>query len=97
METVFIKVDKALLPHAQGYIEHVMKNCSAVVSLASEGAFGEISLIAHRMKGEGGAYGLDEVSTAGAEMMFLAETEDADGLKERASSLLQYLERVKVI
>ncbi len=97
METVFIKIDKALLPYAQGYIDHVKKTCSAIVSLASNGGFEDIALLAHRMKGEGGAYGLDEVSAAGREMMLLAETADADGLKERALDLLQYLERVKVI
>ncbi|QAR32007.1 hypothetical protein EP073_00890 [Geovibrio thiophilus] len=97
METVFIKVDKALLPYAQGYIEHVRKVCSDIVFLASNGGFEDIALLAHRMKGEGGAYGLDEVSAAGREIMNLTEAGDTEGLKSRALSLSLYLDRVKVI
>lgn len=97
METVFIKVDRFLLPHVQGYIDHVKKACGDICALSSSGGLDEISLLAHRMKGEGSAYGLDEVSAAGKDIMSLAETGDAAGVRERALSLIKYLERVKVI
>ena len=97
MEHIFIKIDKILLPLAADYIAYVRRACDELIALAETGGLEQAELIAHKMKGEGAAFGLDEVSRAGAEIMNFASENDYTSLKSRANALKAYLERVRII
>lgn len=97
MDHIFIKIDKLLFPFAAGYVKHVCISCDEVIGLAYKGELERASFIAHKMKGEGAAFGLDEVSAAGEEMTALIAANDSDGVKARANALKAYLERVRII
>ena len=59
--------------------------------------FGKIKMLAHRIRGSGGSYGFDEITSIGARMEEGATNSDSDSVQKIISELKSYLERVKVV
>jgi HPt (histidine-containing phosphotransfer) domain-containing protein len=58
--------------------------------------FEALSRIGHKLKGEGGSYGLDEISLYGSEIERAAHNRDAVSIRHYADELSLYLESVQI-
>ena len=60
------------------------------------GNYESIWLRGHKMKGDGGTFGLDYVTELGAALEAAAESRDAAGVRRSADRLAEYLPRLDV-
>ena len=63
----------------------------------SQGAFDEIRKVAHRLKGSGGFYGFNDISTIGATLEEAASAQDAVTVRRCVDDLERYLAHVDVV
>ncbi len=56
-----------------------------------------VKTLAHRMKGEGGGYGFDGISTIGAAMETAIKGDDRARVRSLVDDLADYLDRVEVV
>lgn len=59
--------------------------------------FSTIQTLGHRMKGDGGGYGFDQISTIGAVMELAAKRHDHQAIEEQIAELEDFLKRVEVV
>jgi PAS domain S-box-containing protein len=96
MEPIIIEVDPIIRPYADQYIIDTLKLMDEIRALHKAGGIEEIRERAHRVKGEGGTYGFDEVSRIGKLMQEACEGDGAD-IPALADAISEYLGRVKVV
>jgi HPt (histidine-containing phosphotransfer) domain-containing protein len=58
--------------------------------------FEAVARIGHKLKGEGGSYGLDDISVFGAKIELAARNHDADKIRHYASELADYLDSLQI-
>ena len=98
MQKFIVHVDADLSDLIPGFLER--KRCDALTIL--DGVSGEpidfetVSRIAHKLKGEGGSYGLDAISIYGAEIEQAALNHDALAIRDYAKQLSVYLDNVHI-
>ncbi len=63
----------------------------------AQGDYETIRIFGHRMKGTGGAYGLDAITDIGRALEEVAKNQNSEEIRELLSSFLDYVERVEVV
>ncbi len=61
------------------------------------GDYETLRVFGHRMKGTGGAYGLDAITDIGRALEEAAKARDSEKMGEHLGTFLDYLERVEVV
>ena len=56
-----------------------------------------IQTLGHRMKGDGGGYGFDRISTIGAVMELAAQRQDHQAIEQHIAELEDFLMRIEVV
>jgi len=56
-----------------------------------------VRALGHKVKGEGGGFGFDEISAIGADLERAAKAKDADAASSNVRRLVDYLNRVQVV
>jgi HPt (histidine-containing phosphotransfer) domain-containing protein len=97
MDTIFVKVPGSLLPFMDDYILHVRNFCRDIRKLLENGEFEKASFDAHRLKGEGAAYGFEMVTEYCSMIQEMAEADEGILALEALERLEEYMSRVKVI
>jgi CheY-like chemotaxis protein len=59
--------------------------------------YGKIRFIGHDLKGSGGGYGFDEITTIGRSIEEAAKRSDGEEIRRQMAALTDYLDRVEVI
>ena len=59
--------------------------------------FPTIQTLGHRMKGDGGGYGFNQISTIGAVMELAAKRHDHQAIEQHIAELEDFLKRVDVV
>ncbi len=59
--------------------------------------FGAIQTIGHRLKGDGGGYGFDQITEYGAALEEAAKQKDASEIEQQLLQLIDFLDRVSII
>ncbi len=98
MEKLIVQIDPDLCDLIPGFLEHKRDDTRAILSAASAEHidFEALRGIGHRLKGEGGSYGLDAVSLYGAEIERAARNHDAETIRRYANELATYLDSVQI-
>ena len=98
MEKFTAQIDPDLYDLIPGFLEHKRDDTRAILSgISGEHIdFEALSRIAHKIKGEGGSYGLDAISLYGAEIEQAALSHDADAIRRYANELAAYLDSVQI-
>ena len=68
-----------------------------VIIAVNEGDFEKIRIVGHTMKGVGGGYGFDYITSIGGDMEVAAKDENTSLLLQLADELKNYLARVDII
>lgn len=91
------RVDSALEDLMDLFFENRWEDVKAIEASLRNGDYKAISSLAHQMKGVGGSYGFEAVTSVGAQMEKAAKESDAAEIERLLTELRQYLDNVEVI
>lgn len=94
---IIVRIDPVLKPYISEFLKSLDKDIARIVEYLNEKNFGEIRSIAHRLKGEGGTYGLDEAGKLGAKIQSAAVNENAAEIDRLVKQLSDYLKLIEII
>jgi len=94
---IVVRVDADLCDLVPDYLAHKRADSTALDAAIERGDFTIVAALAHRMKGDGGSYGFDQITEIGAGLMDAARREDLPKARRLAGSLADYLARVEVV
>jgi signal transduction histidine kinase/DNA-binding NarL/FixJ family response regulator/PAS domain-containing protein len=93
---ITVRVDPVLLPYVPDFLKFLKQNIIIIKNYLKMENFANIHALAHKMKGDGGTYGLDEVGKLGAAIQEAAETKNTKEIKRLMKKLSVYLDCVEV-
>jgi len=96
-QRVRVAVSEDILDLVPSFLTNRRENVVAVRRLVEAGSWDDVRRIGHGMKGTGGAYGFDEISTLGASIEAAAEAQDSATVLRKAMQLEHYLQRIDVV
>lgn len=93
--TVHIDPDlEAIVPK---FLENRRKDSAALTSAIQGNDLKTVRLLGHRMKGDGGGYGFNEISRIGDVLEQAALREDYAVMQQQAAALARFLAQVQVV
>ena len=93
--TVYIDPDlEAIVPK---FLENRRKDSAALTSAIQRNDLKTVRLLGHRMKGDGGGYGFNEISRIGDVLEQAALREDYAVMQQQAAALARFLAQVQVV
>ena len=93
--TLFI--DPGLEEIVPGFLENRRRDVQTLETALQHNDLKTIRVIGHRMKGDGGGYGFDVISTIGDGMEQAAAREDRAAIQRHTTELIDFLARVDVV
>ncbi len=97
VERITIEVDEDLSDLVPGFLARKRGELEAMRDGAVPHDFVEVGRTAHRIKGEGSAYGFDRMSEIGREIEDAAKAGDDRAIATLASGLLDFLDHVEIV
>lgn len=97
LKKIFVKVDPVLKPYAPSYLDELKSQVAIIAQLVNEEKYDEIRGLGHRMKGDGGTYGFEDVEALGRNLQKAAELENKAQIRKLTSQLKEYLDRVEML
>ena len=95
-EQVAVIVDRDLEDLIPGFMERRRQDVAALRNCLACGDLEKIRICGHSMKGTGGGYGFDEISTIGGDIEQAAIDGENDRISELTDRLEKYLEQVVI-
>lgn len=96
-KTITVEIDSEVASIVPEFLENRKKDCLLITRLLAIESFHEIRTLGHRMKGAGGSYGFDDISTIGEIIEEAAVAADKKTICSAVLRLGDYLERVAVV
>jgi HPt (histidine-containing phosphotransfer) domain-containing protein len=98
MKKFIARVDPDLCDLMPGFLARKRVDARTILSGVSDDQvdFETVSRIGHKLKGEGGSYGLDTISLYGAEIEQAARNHDAVTIRDYAHKLSLFLDSVEI-
>jgi CheY-like chemotaxis protein len=90
-------VDASLKELIPAYLENRSKDVETLRRALENGDFSGIRNLAHKIKGSGGGYGFDRITTIGAAMEQAAAEADRGAIERAIADLHQYVEQVEIV
>ncbi len=95
-EKIQVSIDKDLEDLIPGYIENRHKDIKSIEAALDSGDYETIRILGHSMKGSGGGYGFDEITTIGMNLEKTAKEKNADEIKNWLEKLLYYIQNIDI-
>ncbi|MDH3412517.1 MAG: Hpt domain-containing protein [Gammaproteobacteria bacterium] len=95
-EKITVIVDKDLEDLIPGFMQRRRGDVESLKASLSAGEMDKIRVTGHSMKGTGGGYGFDDLSTIGAELEKAAVAGDSEEISALVNRLEQYLDKVVI-
>ena len=94
---ITVYIDPGLEEIVPGFLENRRRDVQILETALQGNSLAQIQIIGHRMKGDGGGYGFDAISTIGAALEHAAAREDRSGIRRHTDELIDFLTRVTVV
>jgi HPt (histidine-containing phosphotransfer) domain-containing protein len=94
---ITVYIDPGLEEIVPGFLENRRRDVQKVETALGQDDLNTICVIGHRMRGDGGGYGLDAISTIGEGMEQAAARQDKEAIRRHLSSLVDFLARITVV
>jgi HPt (histidine-containing phosphotransfer) domain-containing protein len=94
---IIVHVDADLEDIVPIFLENRRKDVETLRQLLARQDWEAIRALGHTIKGIGGGYGFDEISSMGADLEKAAQQQDAEGVQSLIHRLETYLSRVEVV
>ena len=95
-EQISVVVDRDLEDLIPGFMQRRREDVSAMRNALTAGDMEALRICGHSMKGTGGGYGFDEISTIGSAIEQAAIAGDKDKIAEMTDRLEAYLDKVVI-
>lgn len=93
--TVYIDPDlEEIVPR---FLDNRRNDAAALVNAIQRNDLKTVRLLGHRMKGDGGGYGFDEISRIGEALEQAALREDRQVMTQETTALANFLAQVEVV
>lgn len=96
-DRIIVHIDEELSDLMPGFLERKRQDAAAILAASERREGEEISRLGHKLKGEGGGYGLDEVSTVGRKLEQAAAEHDFAATAGLARELVSFLDRLEIV
>ena len=96
-DVITVYIDQGLEEIVPGFLENRWRDAQTLETALQESNLAQIQLIGHRMRGDGGGYGFDAISTIGAALEQAAAREDRNAIQRHTAELIDFLARVTVV
>ncbi len=94
---ITVYIDPGLEEIVPGFLENRRRDVQILETALQQSNLAQIRMIGHRMKGDGGGYGFDAISTIGAVLEHAAAREDRSAIRRHTDELIDFLARVTVV
>jgi chemotaxis protein histidine kinase CheA len=94
---ISVYIDPGLEEIVPGFLVNRRRDLQTLETALQQDDLNTIRVIGHRMKGDGGGYGFDVISTIGDGMERAAAREDRDAIRRHTAELIDFLTRVTVV
>ena len=96
-DAIIVYLDPDLEEIIPGFLDNRRKDVQTLTTCMENGQLDTIRLLGHRMKGDGGGYGFNAISTIGHALEQAALRGDLTTIRERTMDLTNFLTRVRVV
>ena len=91
-----VVVDSALRALVPEFLTSKRANIADALRALQQGDYDTALRVGHQLKGEGSAFGFDQVTAMGAELELAATSADRDGSLRWARAIVEFLDHVEV-
>jgi PAS domain S-box-containing protein len=91
------RANRKLAERTPAYLKNCRQNVLAMDEALDRADFEAVTILAHNMRGSGGAFGFQAITDIGAGLEQAAESADADASRKWVTELSSYLDRVEAI
>ncbi|CAE6687981.1 MAG: Hpt domain-containing protein [Nitrospira sp.] len=95
--TILVKVSQDLEAIVPGFLANRRRDLATIEACLKQGDLNTIRMLGHRMKGDGGGYGFDQISTIGDRLEQAAIAQDPVSIAAEVAHLTDFLAKVTVI
>jgi len=92
-----VQIDQDLSDLVPGFLSRKSEDARAVLAAAEHRDAETIARLGHKMKGEGGSYGLDAVTDIGRGLEQAGKEQDFETAARLAGELANFLERLEIV
>ena len=96
-QPIVVQIDQDLSDLVPGFLARKREDARAVLAAVEHGDAEAIARLGHKMKGEGGSYGLDAVTDLGRELEQAGKDSDFDAARRLGRDLTNFLERLEIV
>ncbi|HEY2523506.1 MAG TPA: PAS domain S-box protein, partial [Candidatus Binataceae bacterium] len=96
-ERIVVQIDENLRDLVPGFLTRKREDARAVLAAAERRDAQAIARLGHKMKGEGGSYGLDAVTDIGRGLEQAGQEPDFEEAARLAGELANFLERLEIV
>jgi CheY-like chemotaxis protein/HPt (histidine-containing phosphotransfer) domain-containing protein len=92
-----VQIDQDLSDLVPGFLARKREDARAVLAAVEHGDAEAIARLGHKMKGEGGSYGLDAVTDLGRELEQAGKDGNFNAARRLGRDLMNFLERLEIV
>ena len=96
-EKIRIRVDPDLQDLIPDYLENRGKDLLVYQQALEKGDFDSIGVLGHSMKGSGGGYGFNDLSSIGRAIEKAAKDRDEESVRQSIIDLTDFLKKLEVV
>ncbi len=96
-EKIRVRVDADLKELIPGYLENREKDLLVYQQALKKDDFNSIAVLGHSMKGSGGGYGFDDLSSIGRAIEKAAKSRDKESVRKSIIDLTDFLKKLEIV
>jgi HPt (histidine-containing phosphotransfer) domain-containing protein len=97
LSKLVVRIDPDLRDLVPVFIAHKREDVQAIVAAIGRADYEALSKLGHRIRGEGGSYGFEELTEIGALLEIAAKGRDLAAIHKSAEELTTYLDSVEIV
>ena len=94
---LIVHIDPDLEAIVPGFLANRRRDLVTIEGCLKQGDLNTIGMLGHRMKGDGGGYGFDQISTIGDDLEQAVTRQDGPSIEKQVALLKEFLPRVEVV
>ena len=94
---ILVQIQQDLEAIVPGFLANRRRDLVTIEACLKQGDLTTIRLLGHRMKGDGGGYGFDQISTIGDRLEQAAIAHDPASIAAEVAQLTDFLAKVTVV
>jgi HPt (histidine-containing phosphotransfer) domain-containing protein len=97
LSKLVVRIDPDLRDLVPVFMTHKREDLRAIVVAIARADYEALSRLGHRIRGEGGSYGFEELTEIGTALEIAAKARDLAAIRKSAQELTTYLDSVEIV